>query len=212
MRRGRADFRRQRNRAAFPTDMSQQSLREKLSLAGHDDQLDRTSGTLDDPSPRGGELPKLSVENRLGRGAGIGNIKRLTIGANTTRQSLVGELSCRRPAVGRVRVRRVFGEIAEHEVSVERRRKQLLRDAARLAAPGQRLHQRADRTPHDAGVDQLAARQPLGIGPAERRRDACGEGDDVAGRRADVDKQARGGGEAAGDQRRRGVPVRSRRL
>ena len=107
-----------------------------------------------------------------------------------------------RPAIGRVTIRRLLGNLTENEIDIQHRRENLCRSI--------RSKQRTDGSAADAAVDQFVATQTIGIGAAARHRPAILQRNDIGGRRTDIDQQGRAGRDEPPCEGCKSQPVRGR--
>src|SRR5690606_8085244 len=96
----------------------------------------------------------------------------------------------RGPAVRRVAILRVLGDVAREEIKVERRGKELGCDESRRLADRDSRRERAKRCSPNARVDELARAQALVIGASPRQGAPVSKRADVGRARADVEKEA----------------------
>ncbi len=143
--------------------------------------------------------------------------RRLDIAAHHARETPHARLPRPRAAVGGVGLVEARVELAGDPVDVRGGRELLGHDADPFAAERHRVGDRGDRGPHDAGVDQLLAREAAVIVTPQRANPSVREQHHIGRRAADVEHQRvrresgdeRGGREPVrrGDTR----PVRPRR-
>ncbi len=143
-----------------------ESTREELAGSCHDDDLRVCSGERS--SRRVQEPREETFLERPGESDGVVSGEGLSVVAEGSRQSVAACVERRGTAIGRCAILGVLGDTAERRRTSERGREDL-GQARRPATVRSAIGQSAERSAPNAGVDELARLQALGVGATTSR-------------------------------------------